>query len=93
MALWPARLPDPVVGLRQIVSDVLDDGPPARPVAVFDLAQSLGAEEHHRRDLAVDVELKLLRRRVADADRCGALVAGQVRQLELGQAPLAPSNT
>ena len=40
-------------------------------------------------DLAVDVELELLGRRVADPDRLGALVAGKLRELELGQAPLA----
>ena len=39
--------------------------------------------------LAVDVELELLARRVADADRRGALVAGEPRELELGEAPLA----
>ena len=40
-------------------------------------------------DLAVDVELELLRGGVADAHRPGALVPGKLLELELGQAPLA----
>ena len=47
------------------------------------------ADGHDRGDLAVHVELELLGRRVADPDRPRALVARQVRQLELDQAPLA----
>ena len=52
-------------------------------------AEQLGADEHDAGDLAVDVELELLGRGVADADRPRALVAGQLVELELGQAPLA----
>ena len=62
---------------------------PAGPQPLLDPAERLGADEHHRGDLAVDVELELLGRGVADPDRLGALVAGKVVQLELGQAPLA----
>ena len=40
-------------------------------------------------DLAVDVELELIRGAVSDPDRLGALVACEPRQLELDQAPLA----
>ena len=43
----------------------------------------------HARDLAIDVELELLGRRVADPDRLGALVARKMRELELAQPPLA----
>ena len=50
---------------------------------------ALGADERDADHLAVDVELELLGRRVADADRLGALVAGKLVELELGQAPLA----
>ena len=40
-------------------------------------------------DLAVDVELALVGRAVADADRLRALVAGEPGKLELGEPPLA----
>ena len=40
-------------------------------------------------DLAVDVELELVRRAVSDADRLRALVAAEPGKLELGQPPLA----
>ena len=40
-------------------------------------------------DLAVDVDLELLARCIADAHGRRSLVTGQPRQLELRQAPLA----
>src|SRR5204862_4746139 len=66
--LRTTRLPDPVVGLAPDRLDVLDDGPPARPQPRLDPAQHLGADEHDRGDLAIDVELELLGRGVAYAD-------------------------
>ena len=82
-------LPDPIVGLAPNRLDVLDDLPPARPEAVLDPAQRLGAEERDADDLAVHIELELFGGRVADPHGPGTLVPGKVIQLELGQAPLA----
>src|SRR3954468_4358927 len=88
MAPVSARLPDPVVRLAPDRLDVVDDLRPARPQPLLDLAAQLGAEKHDRRHLAVYVEFELLRGGVDDTDRLRSLVAGKVRQLELGQAPL-----
>ena len=41
---------------------------------------------HH---LAIDIELKLPHRRIADADRRGAFIAREPRQLDFGQAAFA----
>src|SRR5262249_61272958 len=45
--------------------------------------------DHRVSDLAVNVELELRRRRVADANRTGALEAGEPRYLPLRETPLA----
>src|SRR5690349_15678516 len=45
--------------------------------------------EHRVGDLAVNVELELRRRRVADANRTSALEAGEPRYLPLRETPLA----
>src|SRR5205085_3452979 len=89
VASGSARLPDPVVGLAPDRLDVLDDTSPPGPQRLLDPAEHLGAEEQDRGDLAVDVELELLGGGVADPYRLRALIAGKVRQLVLGQAPLA----
>jgi hypothetical protein len=85
----PARLPDAVVGLLPHALDVLDQRPPARPQPSVDRAEALGGQEGDAGHLAVDVQLELLARRVADPHRPGVLVPRQVGQLELGQAALA----
>ena len=82
-------LPDPVVGPLPDRLDVLDDGAPPRPHPRLDCAQHLRGREQDGDDLAVDVQLELLGCRVADPHRLGALVAGKLRQLVLGQPPLA----
>jgi hypothetical protein len=84
-----AALPDPVVGLLPDAGDVLDDRAPARPEFALDPAGEVDADGRDGEGLAEDVELELLGGRVPDPDRLRALVAGQLGQLELGQAPLA----
>ena len=89
MAALAADLPDPVVRLaprlREMVEQPALDRPPLRVDRQAVLARLVEAVEH----LAVDVELQLAARRVADPHRLRALVAVEPRQLELAQAPLA----
>src|SRR5208283_1928326 len=61
----PAGLPDAIVRLTPDRLDVFDERPPARPVALLDPSEKLGAEEGRSEHLAVDVELELLGGRVA----------------------------
>src|SRR6478736_2174263 len=86
---WPADLPDAGVGLLpdplQVPQEHALQAP--RLVLVLErLGASLVERVHH---LPVDVELKLLARCVADADRPRVLVAGEPRKLELGKPALA----
>ena len=67
---------------------MLDDFSPTGPESLLDPAEGHDAEECDTDDLAVDVELELLRCGIANPDRPGVLVAGKVLQLELSQAPL-----
>src|SRR5437762_594650 len=84
-----ADLPDAVVGLRprtlQVAEERLLQRPRMRlpPEAV---CARLVERIHH---LAVDVDLELLARGVPDPHGRRALVAGQPRQLELREPPLA----
>ena len=87
--LRPAGLPDPVVGTAPDRLDVLHDRAPARPQAPLDLAEALGADVHDGGDLSVDVQLELLGGGIPDPDGARPLIAREVRELELGQAPLA----
>jgi hypothetical protein len=64
-----ARFPDPIVRVAPDRLDVLDDPLPARPQPVLQSAQRLRADVRDAHDLAVDVELELLRGSVTDADR------------------------
>src|SRR3954471_12276445 len=84
----PAHLPDAVVGLPPDRLDILDHPAPTGPEAFVDPAEQLAAEERHADDLAVDVELELFGRCIADPDRLGALVAGKVTQFELREPTL-----
>lgn len=56
--------------------------------AGVDPAEELRTGVQHGDDLAVDIELELFGGGVADPDRCGAFVTGEVVEVEFGQAPL-----
>ena len=83
-----ADLPDPLVGL---LPGLLEEGeerelePPRRRLG---RQPALARLQHRVHQLAVDVELELVRGGVADPHGRRALVAGQPRQLELGEPPL-----
>ena len=68
---------------------MLDDRPPPRPEPLLDPVQRLVTDERDAHHLAVHAELELLRRSVADSNRLGAFVAGQLVELELGQPAFA----
>ncbi len=89
MAPGPADLPDPVVGLLPALLDELDQCPLQVPHRPAGHAVELTGRVQGRHDLAVHVELVLPRRRVADADRLGVLVATQPVHLPLVEAALA----
>jgi hypothetical protein len=78
VATRSAGFPDAAVGLTPDRLDVVDDRAPTRPEALLDPADDRRAEERDAEDLAVDVELELFGRGVADADRFRALVAGEL---------------
>ena len=84
-----ARLPDPLVGLVPVVDQPLEVAGELHPAVVVDGQPVLVAEVDGVHQLAVDVELQLGRRPVADPHRRRAHVALQVRELLLGQV-LAP---
>ena len=79
----PAGLPDALVGLRPVVDHPVDEHADvlprveAEPVAVF-----VGQVERIDH-LAVDVELQLSARRVADANRRAVCVAGPMSEFDL----------
>ena len=84
-----AHLPDSVVGLGQCFVEPPED-PQGKGLGLTDaMHPELARPVDGIDQLAVDVELQLPRRSVADPHRRGALVAGQVRQLVLVEAPLA----
>ncbi len=74
-----------VPGLLEVVEHAELDPPRLRVEPDAAHARLVERVEH----LAVDVELELLARRVADPHRARALVAGEPRQLVLRQPPLA----
>ena len=81
VAARPAHLPDPLVGLLPGALEEVHDRPLQRPGVVVG-RQAVGAclvqRVHH---LAVHVELELLVRGVADANRRRACVPGQPLEL------------
>src|SRR6185312_12732867 len=84
-----AYFPDSLVGigpdrLEMVEQRALD---PPSPLVLAQAAESRLIERVH--ELAVDIELQLGVRRVADADGAGTLIAGQPRYLPLRQPPLA----
>ena len=85
VAAAAARLPDPLVGLVPVVYQPLEVAGELQPAVVVEGQPVLVAEVDGVHQLAVDVELQLGCRAVADPHRRRAHVALQVRELLLGQ--------
>src|SRR5262245_56710448 len=89
VAAAAADLPDPVVRLAPRLGEMVEQPQLQLPRVRIEgkpvLARLVEAVEY----LAVDVELELVARGVADAHRLRALVTVEPRQLELAEAPLA----
>ena len=85
----PTHLPYSLVGLPPVrlqpPDDSLDHAPPVRCRRHPELASAKDGVEH----LAVDVQLALAGRGVADPDRTRVLVAGQPAELVLVEPPLS----
>ncbi len=84
----PAHLPDSLVRVLPVVDNELDEVARQRPGLLVGADRELTREVQRIQYLAVDVELELCRRGVADAHRPRVLIAGQPIDLELGQAAL-----
>src|SRR5436309_2753096 len=85
----PAHLPDALVRLIPNPGEVLEQDRPHRvPVFVGGQAVALSMVERVE-NLAVDVELDLIYRGVADADGAGPFIPGQPWYLPLGESTLA----
>ena len=80
-----ARLPDALVGLVPVRAHPLDDAGQVAPRVVVDRPSVLVEEVDGVHQLAVDIELKLLGGRVADANGGRSRVALEVREHLLGQ--------
>jgi hypothetical protein len=79
----------PASGSRHVVAARSARVVRSRCVGRVELAELLGHLVGGVEHLAQDVELLLVPRRVADAHGAAVAEAGQVRELGLGQAPLA----
>ncbi len=90
--LAAARLPDALVDLVPVLAQPVDDPPHVRPGLVEDRPAVLVEQVDRVDQLAVDVELALVGRAVADPHRRRVAIARQVRELLLGQlrAPVDP---
>ena len=86
---WAAHLPDPLVRLAPPLLEIPQQVTDERPRVVVRGESATARLVEHVEHLAVDVELELLARAVADPNRLRALVAGEPGELELGQAALA----
>ena len=80
-----AGLPDALLGLVPVVGEPVEQVAPAEPAGVAGLDAVLVREVDAVDRLAVDVELELVRRAVADADGTGPAVALPVLEDLLGQ--------
>ncbi|OUD96467.1 hypothetical protein CMMCAS03_00465 [Clavibacter michiganensis subsp. michiganensis] len=87
--LGAADLPDAAVLPLPVVLDEADERALQRPgeLRLADARVARGLEREHH--LADHVGLVLLEGAVADAHRAGAVVAGQAREVALGEVPLA----
>ena len=75
----------PSSGLAVVLADVVDEPGDVLPAVVVDGPAVLVEEVDGIHQLAVDVELELVGRGVADAHGAAATVAVEVVQLDLGQ--------
>ncbi len=82
-------LPDALVGLAPAGLEPLEELAGDRPRVIRGFEAFPARGMHRIDDLAVDVELELVRRVVSDANGLRSLVALEPRQLELDQPPLA----
>ncbi len=89
VARRPAHLPQPLVRLAPVGADRVRQAAHELPVRRGDPPADLRVEPDRLEHLAVDVELPLLHRAVADPHRARAPVAGEVGELDLGEHPLA----
>ena len=89
MPRWAANLPDAVVGLVPHVLEMFEQRLLQLPCVGRRRQVGFARRVQGVHDLAVDVELALRDRSVADAHGPALFVAGQPRHFELGQAPLA----
>ena len=81
-----ARLPDPLVGLVPVLADPVHDPYDRDPGVVVERRSVLVVEVERVDELAVDVELELLGRAVADPHRRRAAVALEVVEDLLGSS-------
>src|SRR5512143_2015584 len=84
-----ARFPDSVIGLRPLPLEVREQCLLQAPRLVEGAQLRLPRRVQYVHQLAVDVELALLHREVADPYRTTVLVAFEPRQLVLGQPAAA----
>src|SRR5690606_31605708 len=89
MARLVADLPDALIGELPALAHDLDEAEQELPVALVERTARLAVEICRFEELAIGIELHLLDRAVADANRCRPTVAGKVKQLALGQRTLA----
>src|SRR5215469_6754640 len=88
--LAPAsNFPNAFVGLPPDLLEVLEQLPFERKAGLMDGQAADARLVEHTSDFAIEIELKLLGRRVADAHRLRSLEAGQPRQLHLRELTLA----
>ncbi len=85
----PAHLPDPLVGLAPAGLEPVEDLAGQPPGRVGRLEALIARLVESVDDLAVDVELTLVRCAVADANGLRAFVPGEPGQLELREPPLS----
>ena len=84
-----AHLPQPLVGFAPVRDRGLDLAREHRPAALVEPVAGPGVQVDRVEQHPPDVVLALVPGAVADADRAGALVAGQVVESLLGQLALA----
>ena len=76
------NFPDAVVRFEPDLFEMCDQGPLQVPGS-FELLHAAAARLVKRiEDLAIHIELELLRGGIADAERAGTFIAGQLRQFK-----------
>ena len=90
VARRPAHRPQPLVGLLPVRRDELGKGREQAAVLLVELVAQAAVEQGEVEGLAVDVDLALAVRAVADAHRPAAAMAIEVVEHPLGELVLAP---